>query len=333
MAGITLAQVAALETDKLKKGIITNIIRDAQVMNFIPFENVSSLKVRALVWTKLPGGGEWRQLNAGYTSEETGAVGEVWESLYGFGGEITFDTVLSRVTGWIEKPSAMQLKMKLKSLAFGWKDALVNGDHAVDPDQFEGLKKRVSNMPSRQTVYFAASDAAPLDPTASAANARAFLDKLDELWYKCNAGQVNLLLGNEDMQWGIGRVCRYLQTQGNFLSTTKDVIGRDILTWKNVPLIDMGYKRDQSTEIITNTEVAGDSGEDSTSLYACSLNKDDGVYGIQLDSMKAYDPLNGGEMESKPAKMMRIDWWNGIASFGNHGITRGRNIAAPSSWT
>jgi hypothetical protein len=223
--------------------------------------------------------------------------------------------------------------MKIKALTYDWKNCFINGDHATDENQFEGLKKRVAAMPTRQTIYAASSSSAGLDPTASAANARAYLDKFDEAWYKCNSGNVSAIFCNEGQKYGLARVMRYLQTAGNFLSTTTDVLGREILTFKGKPLFDVGFKADQTTEIITDTEVGGDSSANTSSIYFCSFDKQEGVYGIQLDTLKFYDPLNGGEMESKPSKMKRIDWWNGLASFGSHGITRMRNIKAAGSWT
>ena len=64
-----------------------------------------------------------------------------------------------------------------------------------------------------------------------------------------------------------------------------------------------------------------------------SFDEQQGVTGIQLSDMEVYDPNGGGEMETAPAKLMRLEWWVGLASFGSHGIVRGRNLAAPSSWT
>lgn len=334
MAGITIAQLAQLETEPLKKGIFTNIIRDAQIFEKIPFENVSSLRVMATRWAKLPTGGAFRKLNGSYTASEEGQVEQVEESLFGFGGEITYDRVIDKLTNFIENPITVQTKMKVKALAYNWKDYFINGDHAVDPDGFEGLKKRVSNLPSRQKVCWTTSaTAAPLDPTASTANARRYLDVLDIIAHYCNGNQVNAYFANEAQILGIGRVMRYLQLNGNMLDVSKDTVGREFLTYKGKPVFDMGYKADQSTEIITNTEVAGDAGADSTSLYACSFDKEQGIYGIQLEPMKVYDPLNGAESSSSPSVLRRIDWWNGLAMFGSYGLVRAWNLAAPSSWT
>lgn len=336
MAGITLAQLANAETEPLRKAIIMNIIRDAPLLDQFPFESVSSLRTIAVRWSKLPTGGTWRKLNEGYTPAQEGTVEQVEESLFGFGGEILYDRVIAKLTNMIVDPLTLQTQMKVKALAYDWKDKFINGDHASDEDAFEGLKKRVSNLPARQTVYFAGAaggSTAPLDPTASAANARAFFDKWEEAWHYCNGGQVNAAFMNEKLRLGFGRVMRYAQFTNNLLDVTKDTLGREFLTWKGVPLYDMGLKADQATEIITNTEVALDAGADSTSVYFTSYGTDQGITGIQLEPLSVYDPLSGGEKESAPQQMRRIDWWNGLAMFGSYGIVRARNLESPADWT
>jgi hypothetical protein len=164
---ITLAQLAKLETNPLRKGVIMNIIRDAQLMDEFPFENVGSLKTVAVRNTKLPSVG-WRRLNEGFTTSETGDAEQVWESLFGFGGDITYDRILPKLQNMIEDPVIYQTKLKVKALAYDWKDKFINGDHASDEDAIEGLKKRVSVMPSRQTVYFAGA----MKPSSTATLAR-----------------------------------------------------------------------------------------------------------------------------------------------------------------
>ena len=334
MAGITLAQLAQVESDPMKKWIELNILRECKVMERLPFENVSSLQVRAAFWETLPTGGTWRSVNEGYTSAEDGQIGDAWEALYGFGGDITFDTVLEKVKNTIKDPVQMQMEGKLKSMALDWNYAFINGDQATDPKQFNGLKKRVSLLPSRQTVYMtAASTDAPYDPTAAAANARHALSKFSQAWRYCNAGNVNMILCNEDWILGFSRILALLQSAGNYLDVTKDEYDREVVSYRGVPFIDMGLKKDMSTEIISNSETAGDGGSDSMSVYFLSVNTMDGVHGIQLNAFNAYDPLGGSEMETKPSKLRRVDWWNGLATFGRYGISRLRNIERLADWT
>jgi hypothetical protein len=330
---ITLAQLAQVETDPMKKFIQMQILRECKILEVVPFENISSLTVAAQWWEVLPTGGYWRSINEGYSSSEDGQLGEGTETLFGFGTDITFDSILEKVTNVVRDPVQVQTEGKLKSMSIDYNYTFINGDPAVNPKQFTGIKKRVAALPARQMVYFAASNAAPLDPTASAANARKFFNTLDLGVRYTRGGNVSAILCNEDFIVGLTRAARYMQTQGNFLNVTQDSLERQIVTWRGIPLIDMGLKKDMTTEIIPTTEVAGDGGADSTSIYMVSFDQQEGLYGIQLNDMNVYDPLGGSEMEAKPSKLRRVDWWNGLANFGRFSITRLRNLARLADWT
>ena len=329
----TLAQLAKLETSTLRKGVMMNLLNFSKAMEIVPWERVDSLKSIAVRWKTLPDVA-FRRIHGGYTKSH-GDYEQIWESVYALGGDMDFDRVFEHIKNTIVDPKVDQTTQKLKSVAYKFNDYLINGDHATDVDGFEGLKKRVANMPPRQSVYFAGAAAAPLDPTASSGNANIFLNKLEEGWYKCNGGQAGAIFCNEGLYWGLGRVLRYIGTQaGSMLDVTKDSFDRSILTYRGVPLLDIGFKKDQSTLIITDTEVAGDAGADSTSLYMVSFGTEkEGLTGIQLNDLAVYDPLAGGEMETLPATLLRIDWWLGLASFGDHAIVRLRNIERSSDWT
>ena len=329
---VTLAQVAKLSDAPLRKGIILNMIRESPILGMVPFENVNSLSSVAVRWTNLPSVA-FRKVNAGYTASE-GDVEQVYESVYGFGGDIELDRVFKKITGsLIQDPRTLQIEMKTKAMAIKFSDYFINGDHAVDVDGFEGLKKRVSNMPSRQSVR-ASPTTDVLDPTASAANARLFLDKWEQAMYSANGGNVNAILCNEGLKWGLGRVLRYLNASGGvLLDTSKDEFEREILTYKGAPIMDAGLKSDQSTEIISATETAEDAGTDATSAYFVPFNMEQGITGIQLSEMEVYDPLDGGEKSDKPTNLVRVEWWCGLAGFGSYGFTRLHNIETPSSWT
>lgn len=344
----TLAQLAKLETDPLRKAIIMNILRYTSIMEIIPWENVDSLKSIAVRWETLPTVA-FRKINAGYTPNE-GDTSQVWESVYGFGGEIKFDRVFNKVKNLITDPKVQQTQMKIKALALTFNDYFINGDQATDADGFEGLKKRIAGMPARQTVNFnGTGSSAALDPTASIANARQFITKWEQAFYRCNRGDVGGIFLNEGMYWGFASVLRYAMTNAGvgMMDITKDSFDREIPTYKGSPFIDVGLKRDQTTEIITDAETADDAGTDATSVYFTSFGPkvqdasggpehappDEGLTGIQLSDMEAYDPLNGGEQESTPTTLLRIDWWLGLANFGSFGLVRAHNLEGASNWT
>jgi hypothetical protein len=321
-----------IETEPLKKYILTNLLRVSPLLEMLSFENVDSFKSIALRWHNLPSAA-FRRINGSYTSSE-GDTETVWESVYGFGGEIAYDRVFEKVKNTITDFKRLQTDMKLKAMALILADYFINGDHGTDPDGFEGLKKRVAGMPTRQTVGFAGSSSAALDPTASAANANTFFTKLEQMHYSANAGDHDAWIMNEGLKWGLGRVARYLNSSGgNWLTVTKDAFERDIPTLWGSKVIDSGLKRDQTTEIITATETGGNGSANSTSIYAVAFNKEQGITGIQLSPMEIYDPNSGGEDSSTPVKKIRIDWWLGLASFGSYGIVRGWNVESSGNWT
>ncbi len=328
----TLAQLAKVETQPLRKGIILNMLRVSRALEVVPWENVNSLQSIAVRYRTLPTGGAWRTIGGSYTESTNGDVEQITESVYIFGAELKFDRIFGKIGNTIVDPKVLQTEMKTKAMTLQLNEMLIDGDHATTPDAFEGLKKRVSNMPSTQTVYFAASNAAALDPTASVANANVFFSKLEEIYYKCKP-KPSAIFTNEGMQWGLGRVARYVNFNGGgAFDLTKDSFDRDIPTYKGVPLIDMGLKADQSTEIIPDNETAGDGGTDATSLYAVAFGTDEGLTGIQLSEMEVYDPLGGSELPTAPATMTRIEWPVGLANFGSFCIVRGRNVEGASEW-
>jgi hypothetical protein len=328
---MTLQHYADVEQLAFKKYVIRQILREVRLAELLPWDSVDSLQNIAIRWKTLPSVA-FRYVNGGYTANE-GDTEQVTESVYAFGGEILYDRVFDKLKNVVQEPKKVQTDMKLLAMALKFNDVLINGDQATDPLSFEGLKKRVAGMPTRQSVYFAGSSSAALDPTASVANANVFFSKLEEVHYKTNRGQVGALLMNEGMIYGLGRVARYVNASGGmFLALTKDSFDRDIMTYKGARCIDVGMQRDQSTEIITDTETAGDAGADATSIYGMSFDEQQGIRGIQLSPMEVYDPLNGGEMESTPQKKVRIEWWCGLATYGSFGVVRGRNVEGASQW-
>lgn len=327
----TLAQLAKIETDPLRKGIIMNLLRWNSLLGVVPFQNVDSLTSVAVRAAHLPEVG-FRKINEGYVPS-VGDFEQVYESVYGFGGEIEFDRVFDKVGNVIVKPRVSQTQLKLRSIAATFNDYFINGDHGIDPDGFEGLKKRVTVHPPRQSVTPGLPSAAALDPLTDATSQQLFLDGWEKAMYRANGGSVQAIMVNEELMWGFARVLRAMGINGGPLfDVTKDMFDREIMTYKGAPFIDMGYQKDQATEIIPNDEIAGDSTANSTSAYFVSFNIEQGITGIQLDGMEVYDPLDGGERESRPTKLIRIDWWVGLAGFGSYGFSRYWNIEDPSGW-
>ncbi|CAK0772544.1 conserved hypothetical protein [Gammaproteobacteria bacterium] len=284
-------------------------------MASIPFKDVKGLQVSATRWQTLPSAG-FRTYGGGYT-ESSGRTEDVSDTLALLGGDVKYDTVAEKVEAKSESPIVTQMKMKTKAVAFTFNDTFFNGDQGVNPDAFEGLKKRVSNMPARQTIDLASSTDS-LKILASAANEKLFLDALHQA-IKVVDGATHIFC-NENTWIKFGSVLRDLGLSYNVV----ELYDRRWETFAGVPLVDVGLKSDKSTEIITSTEDPGDGGNDATSIYVARMDTDDGLCGIQLagTSINVYDPLNGNEMEAGPQRLRRIDWAVGLTAPSQYSICR-----------
>lgn len=314
---LTLNEYFKQSKDPMQKGMIADLLRYSDLMKIVPIDSVSALRVSATRWQTMPSVA-FRKYGGGYT-ESSGTTEQFTETLALLGGDVKFDR-LANVGDFIEDPVVTQMNMKAKAMAFKFNDSLINGDHATDADGFEGLKKRVSNMPSRQTIWLDASangTGASLKVLASEANEQLFLDALHKGIKRVDGA--THMLSNEDTQLGLGMVLRRLKLN----TIMKDAHDHTWDTFNNVPLIDVGLKSDKSTEIITNTELVADA--TGTSLYCVRFDTDDGVRAIDLKGgggPNVYDPLNGGEMEAGPQKLRRIDWPVGLFHKSQYTICR-----------
>ncbi len=338
---LTLADLARQSKQPLQKYILQNLLRYSDLMALVPFFDTDTLTSIVVRWKSLPSVG-YRRIGGGY-SESTGTTEQVSEGVYGLGGDILFDKVFELVKNTIEDPKKTQTNMKIKAVAYEFNNLFVNGDHAVNVDMPEGVNKRVAAyLPGRQSISIGSA----LDVTASTANENKFIDYLHALvdlaglrgapmvygkgasrGYKKGA-----LLMNRDTYLGVEKVLRRL----SLLDTTQDNYGRTFDMFANVPLVDVGLKGDQSTELIANSYGGG---SNETRIYAVRFAEqegDDGMAAIQLNTPEAYDPVAAGETppsNSGPQKALRIDWWVGLAGWGSYYAARLTGVKDPTAWT
>lgn len=338
----TLNDTLKLTRSPLEKAIVLDLLRQSQVLQMIPFDNVTALQKTANRWQTLPGAGT-RKLGGSYT-ESTGTTEQFAETLFAYGGDIAVDRLLNKVEQQ-ENPLKLQTQMKTAALAAKINDDFINNDHALGgtaPDGFEGLKKRTSNQPARATIDLA-SGGDSLKVLASSTTQQTFIDALHtglhRLGAVATAGPTNANIAffmNEASMLGIGQVLRRL----GLLSDHTDAYDRIWTAFGPAKLVDVGLKGDQATEIITATEDPGDAGNDATSIYAVrfggiarkdasgkvSMLDDDGIKMLQLagTSFDAYDPLAGGEggAGAAPTLVRRIDTALGLYQAGRYSVVR-----------
>jgi len=260
------------------------------------------------------------QLNEGYTATK-GTTEQVTETIYLIGGDIEIDRKLKQVKNLLEPVESTQRKMKMAAMAYEYNSTFINGSHLVDPKQFEGIVIRLANLGARQSIIASAALGTVLPVLQNAVNRSRFIDELFRLIGLVEGGATHLFC-NKKTLWGIRGVLR----QSGGLKTTTDAFGRKFSEFEGALLVDVGLKADMTAEIITNTETAEDGGSDSTSIYAVNMEIGRGCHGIKLGNLDIYDPLVGGEKESGPQTLLRVDWGVGLANWSDFSIARLSNF-------
>lgn len=322
---ITLSDYFKQSKDPMNKAFIADLLRYSPIMGELPFVSIPGMQVSAIRWQTLPSGA-FRSIGSGYT-EGTGTTENIEESLYALGGDVKVDRLLTKATNVYEDPLVTQMKMKAKAVAFEFNRAFIAGSHAVSPDEVEGLTVRVSNAPSRMTIYLDSNNlgtGSSLKVLASTANTHTFIDALQQAC-KFVDGATHMFMNEQTylrFEWALRR------TNPALLNTAADAFDRKVNTFQNVKMIDVGLQRDKATEIILNTEDPGNGANDSTSIYVARIDTDDGLYGLQLEgtSPEPYDPLTGGEQETTPTYLRRIDWAIGLMNTSNYAVARIRGF-------
>lgn len=338
---ITLADVALTTKDEVLEAFVKNLIRQSPALGMIPFVTKNVLSMINKKWNTLPPL-QFRNLNEGYANKVKGTTEDnSWEPGI-VGGDIQIDKQFEGLENVFEDERTLQTNMATAGFGMDWLGEFVNGDRSVNQRSFLGLKKIVTTYQnSRQSLNVGPSSGADsLDVTASSTNEQLLINALHSaLEYvgssktpnvplDSKAGKI-ILYCNQRMKLGIGTAFR----ASGLLDITKDQFDRTFTTFMGYPLIDVGMYSDQSTEVIPNNEATSDGGTDATSIYVVRWDPADGLIGVQKNAMNVYDPLDGREMESLPARLLRVDWPTMLIPRSDFCVARIKNIRDPGLWT
>lgn len=308
---LTLTEAAKLSNDQLQQGVIETFVIESSFLDLIPFMDIEGNAYKYNEEATLPGV-EFRAVNSAY-SESTGTVNQKTEGLVILGGDADVDTFIVKTRGNLNDQRAVQTRMKVKAAVYGYQNAFINGDTAVDANSFDGLKKRLTGT----QVIDAATNGLPVIG-ASADAQHIFLDKVDELLASV-VGDVNFLAMNKAIRAKIRSSARRL---GGW-DMTRDEFGRSIETYNGIPLLDAG-KTAAGADVIPQTETQGTSVV-ASSIYAVSLGQDESDQAVTGLTNGGVDVRDLGEIDAKPVYRTRIEFFTGLAVFGK-GAARLRGV-------
>ena len=322
----TLAEFSKIETDTLRKSVIDTLLMEANILEIVPWETIGQLATTIVRYQDLPSWG-YRKINEGY-AESTGHFEQKVENIALGGLDIDTDKAIARAKNTIADARAIQQQMALKAMAYAFNDKFITGDLTSDPEEFKGLRKRVDNINDEGfTDQKFACNSTSVGILHSQATRFNFIQDLDKLIYAIKGHSPDALLMNKKMLLAV-RSCLLRE---KLLTYQADMFGRQIDTYGNTRLIDIGTKSDQTTEIILTTETtagAASGGSECTSIYAVKFGIGESLWGIQEYPIEVEDL---GELQTAPKYRTRVDWPHGLADIDPRSVARMYGIVPDNS--
>lgn len=334
MAGMSIFDIMAMKDTNIEKGIVETFIRESDVSRILEFNTISTTQIQTRRMNSLPevrfrARGD-RYFDGGAPRWET-----VTDSVMSLGAEVTIDKIDKMDKGpYIQNPVSFNAEAKIKAMAYKFHDAVINGDHATDPLSFEGLKVRIANLASGQTVY-GVSSSAELEcrpGTLTTDNGYAFLYAIEQAIYALDGHKADYCLTDADFIRALKNALRKIgvyvaqpgtpTTKLNQRETSNEIPGGVAFEWDGVKYIDMGVKADQTTKIVATDTV------NSQACRPAYFVRTGGNYltAIQMQPLESTDlfPLDDGV-----SYRMVIDWLVGLRHVHNRfaSVLKGCRVA------
>jgi hypothetical protein len=300
--GLTLLEAAKSERDPARLAVIRELA-EGELMSVIPFQNVEGEGVFYDVEAELPAVG-FRGINESLDATY-GVLNPQAEKLKIMGAEIDVDTAIIDMRG--PQAIADQVQMKVRSMRLAFEDHFINGDEALNPRSFDGIRRRL-NIGSSQ---------------ANNMNGPLSLFALDELSSAVDAlGGEKVLIMNERMKNRLSAASRATGV-GGFINYTQDEFGREVTRYQGMRIITVKTNA-QNLPILPFTETTGGAptGGSAASIY-CVAFGDLLTTALQGRARGQFGPSVRalGEVPDAPVDRTRIEWYCAMA------IMNGRSAA------
>ena len=291
---LLVSEAEKLSQEVLERGVIEEIIDRDELFALVPFMPVAN---KAYSYNRENTISEAVFLDPyDVVPEGAATFSEVITKLKIMAGDVDMDKFTLATDSNVNDQLSIQLAAKAKGLGRAFRNALVNGDSAVNAKSFDGLRKLT---PAAQTL-FAGTNGGALT-----------LGMIDELKDAVKNGADCLM-----MRAGTWRAVRALLRAmgGNSAETIMvENFGRPIPALDGTPVIINDYlKADEVRGSATNT----------CSIYALRLNESDGFHGITAPNMSGIVVEEIGTIQNQDAVRHRVKWYVSTALKATHGVAR-----------
>jgi len=297
---VTLLESAKGTKDVLRKATVKTITERSPVAQYVPFKLIKGSAYRFNQESSLPTVA-WRAVGGVYVPNE-GSVKPRSEVLSIFGGEVNIDRFIIKTQGNVVDEKAKQFDMKARAMAFEFDNAFFHGDSDSNPNQMDGLRKRIINDLNSNCNIDLGTGGATLS-----------LDDLDMLLDTVvgESTEGKHLFMNKTLRRKISHLVR--DQSGSYRIETKaDQFGRPVLHYNDVPIHIMEHDNDESS-ILGFNEDDGQGNMDTASIYCVRFGDEDYVFCLAGGDSTMPDVEDFGELETAPRYMGRIEWYVGMA--------------------
>jgi hypothetical protein len=248
----TLADYEALAPDNLNKAVIRKWREASPILDMLTFKSDAQLSQRFLRFSSLPTT-HWRKISETFQDVKINPD-LLEERLYFFGDKIDIPYEYVKAPSMVNNRAAQE-EAVMKAQAFMFNEAFfINSPLTGDEDAIVGLWYRLINDFASAQSY----DASGLDisPDTAATNvSHKLFDLLGELLDRVDGDDSQKVLF---MNRTVHMRLQSLMRQANLLFKVEDGIHTYNTYGNGGPkIVQAGYKVDQSTQILPDTEVAG----------------------------------------------------------------------------
>jgi len=291
MKAMTIVEHSKTEgTSALTRAYVEIFAKQSDIIAALPYKNVNGGAYPYTIEDE-GGGIAFRGINESYTPD-IGVENPQVESLFIAGGDMDVDMFLLKTQGGGRR--AREEMKKLKRLSRNVTNAILSGDNSTNVREFDGLQRRLRG------------DQLVDNSAGAAGGAPLSLMALDDLCSRVS-GVTHLIMNRRFRDVHFSALRRNQSLTGN-IEQSIDELGKPVMMYNGIPML-VGYEVGPEDRILPFTEVApGGGAAETSSIYA--VNFSDGyVCGLQDSPIMTRDL---GELEDKPAKRTRMEWYNGM---------------------
>ncbi len=328
---ITLAEAKVGMADKVDQKVVDTFRRSSLLLDKLVFDNAispgtgGSTLTYGYIQLKTPSTAAVRQINSEYTAGEAKREEKTTKAVV-MGGKFQIDRVLIGTAGAVDE-LAFQTEQKVKATANYFNNLVINGNKASSGtgvlNTFDGLDKLLTGTETEITSAVDVSTEALMN-----ANYNALLDEVDGFLSTLD-GKPSMLLMNNKMLSKMRSAAR----RAGYYSKTRDEFGRQVETYNDIPMYDMGkyYNGTNTVDIIPET-AATQSAEGKTDIYAVAIGLD-GFHGVSPTGSKVINSYMPDLSKPGAVKDGEVELVAGVAlkNTNKAGVLRGIKISPKTS--